>query len=287
VSSLSELAPSLATQAARLRERDALDLPGKVEPLREALVRAGFASDRFEPAFEMLRKPSQRTSDLLESRRDEGALLRARFLAEQGPRWIAAVYVLPREGHEAAVEAIVGSIDGAARVTGYSRLDRVLRDNLAHDLPWMGGAALVLVALAMAGAMRGVRDGVLAAATLVFELAWVLALARVLDVRIHAYNALVLPVLIGVTIDEAMFLLHRARQCGAGEALEREARNVSTTALTTAAGFAALMMCRFEGLVDLGRLGTLGVLAGLAAALMVVPIGLRLWAAKPARRVAP
>ncbi|MBI5536541.1 MAG: MMPL family transporter [Deltaproteobacteria bacterium] len=287
MSSLSELAPSTTTQRARLRERDALDLPGKIGLLREALVRAGFAADRFEAAFEAMRAPSQRLVDVLEAQRDESVLLRARFLAQEGSRWIAAVYVLPRAGHEASVESMVAAVDPAARITGYSRLDRALRANLAHDLPLMAGAALVLVALAMAGAMRGVRDGMLAAGTLLLELAWVLAAARVLDIRIHAYNALVLPVLIGVTIDEAMFLLHRAKKCGAGETLEREARNVSTTALTTAAGFAALITCRFEGLADLGRLGTLGVVAGLVAALMVVPTGLRLWAASGSRRVAP
>ena len=48
------------------------------------------------------------------------------------------------------------------------------------------------------------------------------------------------------------------------------------TALTTTAGFAALLFCRFEGLFDLGAVGVLGVLLGLVAALVIVPAGLQL-----------
>jgi hypothetical protein len=50
---------------------------------------------------------------------------------------------------------------------------------------------------------------------------------------------------------------------------------VAATALTTAAGFLALVGCRFPGLRDLGLVGTLGVLGGLVAALVVVPSAFR------------
>jgi predicted RND superfamily exporter protein len=51
---------------------------------------------------------------------------------------------------------------------------------------------------------------------------------------------------------------------------------VLSTALTTAAGFAALIPCTFEGLRDVGVVGTLGVLAGLLSAFLIIPAGLRL-----------
>jgi hypothetical protein len=98
---------------------------------------------------------------------------------------------------------------------------------------------------------------------------------RVLAVRWHVYDALVLPVLFGVTIDESMFLLYAARARPLEEALRAQGPLVAATALTTAAGFAALIACRFDGLRDLGLVGTLGVLAGLLAALVVVPAALR------------
>ena len=65
------------------------------------------------------------------------------------------------------------------------------------------------------------------------------------------------------------------------EALRTQGPLVAATALTTAAGFAALVACRFDGLRDLGEVGTIGVLAGLVAALVVVPAAVRLLAARP------
>jgi predicted RND superfamily exporter protein len=88
-------------------------------------------------------------------------------------------------------------------------------------------------------------------------------------------------VLIGITIDEAMFLLHAARESKPGEdmiahTLEAQGPLVASTALTTAAGFVALLACRFDGLHDLGAVGALGSVAGLLCALFLVPAGLRL-----------
>jgi predicted RND superfamily exporter protein len=58
--------------------------------------------------------------------------------------------------------------------------------------------------------------------------------------------------------------------------LEAQGPLVACTALTTAAGFAALVACRFDGLADLGAVGALGSVAGLVCAMVLVPAGLRL-----------
>ena len=112
-------------------------------------------------------------------------------------------------------------------------------------------------------------------ATLACEMGVVGVAMRALGVHWHVYDALVLPVLFGVTIDESMFLLYAARDGSVEQALRTQGPLVAATALTTAAGFAALLVCRFDGLRDLGEVGTLGVLAGLVAALVVVPAALR------------
>ena len=139
------------------------------------------------------------------------------------------------------------------------------------------------------------------------------------DVRLHVYDALVLPVLLGITMDESMFLLHAARRARTGapgtigsaggdggapgsarglsrddaiaHALRTEGPLVASTALTTSAGFAALLACRFEGLFDLGAVGAMGSALGLVAALVVIPAGLRVWdgtkAASPSAPMEP
>lgn len=176
------------------------------------------------------------------------------------------------------------ALDPEALLTGYGRLESSLRATLGRDLPRVGVVAAVLVMLALGLALRRARDVVLAMLVVVAELGAVLLLIRVLDVPLHAYDALVLPVLLGITVDEGMFLLYRARRAAKSgapdgvirETLEREGPPVATTALTTAAGFAGLIACDFDGLRHLGMVGALGSLVGLVVAVVVVPAGLRL-----------
>lgn len=184
-----------------------------------------------------------------------------------------------------AISAIERADPGAI-VTGYPRLESALRESLAHDLPRVAMAALVIVAIALRAILGRTRDVAIALTTLLGEIAGVALFMRAFSVRWHVYDALVLPVLLGVTIDEAMFLLHAAREAeGEGRspdapidsALREQGSLVVATALTTAAGFVSLLACRFDGLFDLGAVGVLGVLLGLIAALVVVPAGLRLW----------
>ena len=104
-----------------------------------------------------------------------------------------------------------------------------------------------------------------------------------LGVPLHLYSALVIPVLLGISVDEAMFLLHHGNAeeaAGTGDpivaTIRREASPVITTALTTSAGLLALVAAQYEGLRDLGIMGSVGNAANLVVALLLVPAGLRL-----------
>jgi hypothetical protein len=170
----------------------------------------------------------------------------------------------------------VAAADPASSITGVDAIERVLRALLSHDLLVVGGVALLVVGISMRLALRSAAGALVALATLACEMGLVGMAMRLLGVRWHVYDALVVPVLFGVTIDESMFLLHAAGQGTLEEALARQGPLVAATALTTAAGFVALVACRYDGLRDLGLVGTLGVLSGLVAALVVVPGALRL-----------
>ena len=274
---LARFAPSEETQRSRMKERDAFDMAGRAETLRTALVAEGFAAEPFAPAIRALASPSQEVHDLLARDGDFSGLLRARFLARDGDHTVAAVFVRPKPGQEARVEAAIRGADAAAKITGYARLETALASGLRHDLPRVVGVAALLVAATMALGLRRWRDIGLGLGVLALEVAWVVACVRWWGLPIHAYNAFVIPVLLGITVDEAMFLIFRARSVDDGgmeAALRHEGPNVLATGVTTAAGFAGLLACTFDGLRDMGRLGVLGVLIGLFAALWVVPVGL-------------
>lgn len=217
---------------------------------------------------------------------DVSSWLLARHVADDGGGPLVATYVRPKgdKAADGAARAAILAADPGAVITGFEAIDRTLRAVLARDLVLVGGVALVLVAIGMRLVLRSARHAVVALATLACEMGVVGLSMRVLSVRWHVYDALVLPVLFGVTVDESMFLLHAAQGHSMAEALRTQGPLVAATALTTAAGFAALVACRFDGLRDLGAVGAIGVLAGLAAALVVVPAAVRLLAGRPPGR---
>ncbi len=283
--SLAPYAPARATARARLARRDTLDLPNRRADLAKALTEKGFDLDACAPALAAFDHPSALGvgGASPDAERTPIDWLVARHVAQDGGETLAATFVRPlREtGADARALAAIRSADPGAIVTGYPYLEKELEDSLAHDLPRVGLVAFLLVAIALRAVLGRARDVTLAFVTIAAEIGAVALAMRVLHLRWHVYDALVLPVLIGVTIDESMFLLSAARD-RVGEAdpvtgaLKAQGPLVTSTAVTTAAGFAALLACRFDGLADLGAVGTLGVLIGLVAALVVVPAGLRL-----------
>jgi hypothetical protein len=261
-------------------------MPGKAQELERALREVGFLPERFEGALAGMRSPSRDFVMLEDLRRGATSILITRYLGEEGGDHLVATYVRPTgaPGSMARVEQAIREADAGAMLTGYSRLEASLRETLSRDLPRIGLVAGVLVVLALSASLKRARDVGLSALVVVAEVSAVLLLIRAFRIPLHAYDALVIPVLLGITVDEAMFLLHRARvEEAAGVAfieptLRHEAPAITATALTTAAGFGALAFCDFDGLRDLGMVGALGSAVGLAVALIVVPAGLRLFA---------
>jgi predicted RND superfamily exporter protein len=262
VSSLTSWAPSATTLERRRRELDAADLPGRAAALEVTLRESNFNPERFRAMLDELARPPT------PSAAPEG--LRRRFLGRDGAQ--VAVQIETQATDPAALAALVRGVDGGAEVTGWGALEPALRGALAADLPRVGGWAALLLLGTLALAIRRPRDVALAAAVVAVELAAVLVGMRVLGIPLHVYDALVLPVLLGVTVDEVLFVLWAARRGeDVEEALAREAPLVAATALTTAAGFSALLACEFAPLRHLGAVAALGSATGVVLALVVVP----------------
>ena len=282
--SLTSFAPSVELQRERLKTRDALDWPKKRADLVHALVEAGFDPDACAPAIDAFSHPSEDVHAVDPT--GPLAWLVSRHVAVDRGDTLVVSYVRPAGDPKKDALAMqrIANADAGTVVTGYQALEIALRASLAHDLPIVGGIALLLAILTLRTILKRGTDVALSLATILIEVAAVALLMRLMHVRWHVYDALVLPVLIGITMDESMFLLHAARSGQKdGESLDRtisralaeQGSLVVSTGLTTAAGFGALLVCKFEGLFDLGAVGALGSALGLLSALLVVPAGLR------------
>jgi len=284
IDALAATYPARATQEARFDARDALDLPARADDLGRALEEVGFARARFEDALAHMRSAPREVLEVPAAPDGPTRILLARYLGfDRGEHLVAVHVVLPDAdpARIARVDGVIATVDPAASLTGYGRLELSLRETLARDLPRVGLASALLVVALLALSLRRAREVVVAAVVVAVVVSGVLALATAVGVPLHAYSALVLPVLLGITVDEATFLLHGARSAPPGEdpiehGLTAEAPPITTTALTTAGGFGALAICDFDGLAHLGAMGAFGSLVGLVAAVILVPAGLRL-----------
>jgi predicted RND superfamily exporter protein len=284
---LGTLSPSTAAQRVRLDLRNALDMPSKAVLLRRVLTEEGFAVDAFEPALSAFEHPSEMTANVLTTEQSALSWIERRHLGhdELGTMAVTFVRLTKDAAQQEEARATLRAADPEAVLTGFADLERSLRDTMSNEVPRVLLAACGIVFLALGVSLRRARAVFLALLVLVVEVAIVLLIARVTGVRWHVYDTLVLPVLLGITLDEAVFLLEAARRRGSIEqALAEQAPLAATTALTTAAGFGALMVCRFGGLVDVGKVGALGSAAGLVCALVVIPAGLRVFSSTSYKR---
>ncbi|MFO0678934.1 MAG: MMPL family transporter [Polyangiaceae bacterium] len=290
--SLTTFAPSTTTMRRRLVERDALDLRSREHELETTLVDLGFDIGAFPDALRQFTDPDPLPL-VSESKTSTLSWLEHRHLAHEGGESMIAIFVRPSGVAEKDARALARIRDASPStiVTGYPYLERGLKKALAEDLPRVAFVAFLVAAVALRAALGSFRDVAIALATVVVELALVAAAMRAFHVHFHVYDALVLPVLVGITLDESMFLLHAVRtgerdgdradgdsgsEDPVVQGLVHEAPLVVATALTTAAGFGALLVCRFRGLSDLGAVGMFGSTFGVLASLVVVPAALRL-----------
>ncbi len=283
---LGTIAPSLAAQRARLDLRNALDLPAKRALLARSLADAGFAPEAFESALDAFAHPTEVITDISASDDPALAWVKRRHLGkdERGTLAVTFIRLSKDPGKAAQARAWLRAADPEAVQTGFADLETSLKETMARDLPRVLAAAMAMVVLVLGVSLRRASAIALAVLVLVVEIAIVLLLSRLLGVRWHVYDALVLPVLLGITLDEALFLLEATRRKASVEdALAEQAPLAAATALTTAAGFGALIVCRFGGLVDVGKVGALGSVAGLVCALLVIPAGFRLWMSRAPR----
>lgn len=266
--SMTPWAPSATTLSER--RRALADLPARADDLRAALREQGLAPQRFEAAIDDLARPAE-TLPVVPG-------LERRFVGRDGADTL--VRIEARAPDREALAALVRRVDPRAEVTGWGALEPALRGTLRADLPRVGGAAALLLVASLTLAVRRARDVALAATVVAAELALVLVAMRLLSIPLHLYDALVLPVLLGVTVDEVLFVLWAVRRGqDPAEAIAHEAPLVAATALTTAAGFTALLGCQFAPLRHLGAVAALGSVTGLLLALLVVPA----WAQKGTR----
>jgi predicted RND superfamily exporter protein len=242
-------------------EKDAAD--------RLAAFQSPFFED-FRDKFDLLRKNLNPTpitlADIPES------ILR-RFVSPQG-RYLMHLYSAKDIWQREAMAEFANQLRAAdpaatgAPIIGSESIRLMAQGYLQGGL--YAFSAIVIVVLLT---FRGVRDTILCLSPVLVAAVWTLGLMGVAGIQFNLANLIVVPLVLGVSVDGAILMLDRAREEGCATALllSSASRAVLLSMLTTMVGFGALMVADHYGIFSLGLLLTLAVGSALVATLTALP----------------
>ncbi|MGH9381672.1 MAG: efflux RND transporter permease subunit [Thermoanaerobaculia bacterium] len=264
-----------ARRLARLRD---LPLEPALDTLRRELRAAGLDPDAFRPGLEALAALAAGRDPAAGRALPEGlgsTLLRR----GEGRTWAAVHLRLPLErwpeGPPPELLATIRELAPGAVVASAPRLGAALRRVASADLKWLSLLAAGLVGGVAVASFRGrVRDALLALVPVCLGILWTCGLLGALGFRLDLISLALVPILFGIGIDDGLHAVHGARlhpAAGLPGAVRAAGRAMTLTSLTTAAAFGSLLLSRLPGLRGGGLAVALGVLASLAATLLVLP----------------
>lgn len=152
----------------------------------------------------------------------------------------------------------------------------ILRDSYlkAFIYAFIGIAAILLVNF------RSIRYALLGTLPLAAGLLLMIGGMRLMGVSFNSANIIVLPLILGVGIDSAIYIINRYRQGGetpAQVATRSAGVGVFLNALTILFSFGALMVAHHQGVFSIGAVMSLGMAASVAVFLLFLPALLTLW----------
>ncbi|REG29344.1 hypothetical protein ATI61_10731 [Archangium gephyra] len=168
------------------------------------------------------------------------------------------------QGHVIA-EAQVRRAAGAAQL--FARLARIVLGD--------GQLTVMLVTLWILVMhfldFRNVKLALASVIPLTVGLAMMLGLMTMFDLHLNFMNIIILPILLGFGVSHGLYLLHRFLEgTSPVVALRSVGAAVASSTLTTAAGFAALMVASHNGLKSMGIVACIGLITTLVVSFTVL-----------------
>ncbi|MCE9668965.1 MMPL family transporter [Myxococcus stipitatus] len=179
-----------------------------------------------------------------------------------------AVRALAREIRGTPVEG-----DGRVAAAGESMVMADILEMVTHEAPLIVGGTTLAVLLAMWMTLGGLRIALLCMAPTVVSLLALVGLMPLVGLDFNYLNILIIPVLIGTTVDAGVHLLTRLSSPGSDfvEVYSETGRAIAGGLLTSALGFGALFLAKHPGLNSIGVLACVGFATNLLVMLVAFP----------------
>jgi uncharacterized protein len=214
--------------------------------------------------------------------------LRAKFISEGG-RFLLQIHpgidIWDREGAArfvADLRAVDPEVTGTPIITyeALGLMERAYQQGTVY--------AILLVTLVTALVLRRTRETMLALLPLGLGLMWAFGLMYFFGLKFNMGNVFGLPLILGAAAEYGLNIVLRfmeGRDHGGPLIARSTMMAVLVNGLTTIVGFGSLMIADHRGIFGLGLLLTLGTATSLIAALVVLPVLLRM--VLPVRTVTP
>lgn len=247
-------------------------------PAQEAYKRvAAFQQDSAAAllaGFSRLRAASETD---LPSEADLPAALRRRFSSPQG-RYLLKVYSRANIWNMDALERFVQDVrrvdpDATGQPLQTYEASRQMVQSYFHAALY----SLIAVCMVLMLDFGKLGHVLLALAPLALGMLLMFGLLGWLGVALNPANMIVLPLILGIGVDDGVHVVHDfRRQRGRFRLSGSTATAIVMTSLTTMVGFGSLMTADHLGLQSLGRVITIGVACCLLASLVALPALLRI-----------
>ena len=285
VQSIAALVPSLRVQRERLARFNALPRAAVAGELHTALERHGFVPGQFAAFFDDFVRPHDALVRVGDPVLAPFAPVLGRHIRQRDGLVIVATYVEPAPG------VSLGAIEARLRrdlpeasfiVAGRSLLQEELGRLLHRELIGfcLASFLLNLVLVLLNFPRLGVATAILIPESLVIVCC--LAVMRVSGVGIDPVNIIVMPLILGIGVDNCVYVAARYQQgATADAALRFGGKALSIAALTTIVGFGFLGMSHYPALAGMGLFTAVSLGLCLVASGTLLPALLALLGAPP------
>lgn len=284
--SLCEFIPSPEEQRRRSEAiRKAIDLKRVKEGLTKALKENGFEVSEFRNLIQSLEEMSL-GKEKIHSPESliaaiEGSPLKKGiepFLIQEGETYRIVSHLYYQKGHLDMIrlERELPRIS----VTGPERVEMEILRVVREDLFLLTPISFLIILLLVFSHFRRWKITLWTLTPLTMGLVWMLGAMALLQIRINFVNAVILPMIIGMGIDNSIHLMHRYLEGGGRDplqALRATGRAMTMCTLTTILGFGSLVTARYQALSTMGWVTILGMGFCWMATLTLLPTILILW----------
>ncbi len=160
---------------------------------------------------------------------------------------------------------------------GIPTISHYLQKTIVGDFTKLTGIAMALVLVILLIGIRSPIYVLLSMLTLGIGLLFTLSIMRVSNTPWNILNIAVVPLIIGIGIDNSVHFLHCLKhhsfdRNGIRMAIAETGHPIMMTALTSIIGFGSLLFNAYRGIQGIGTLASIGIFACMLAALLGLPL---------------